>query len=67
MTLTLPTDPDADVILAVGPEGGWSESEQEMAHAAGWASVTLGSRILRAETAAIVAVTLLQSRLGDLG
>src|SRR6476661_6526589 len=58
----IPTDPDSDVVLAVGPEGGWSESDHEMAHASRWTSVTLGSRILRAETAAIVAVTLLQNR-----
>ena len=67
MMITIPTEPDSDVVLAVGPEGGWSESDHEMAHASRWTSVTLGSRILRAETAAIVAVTLLQNRLGELG
>jgi 16S rRNA (uracil1498-N3)-methyltransferase len=67
MTIAVPTDPATDVVLAIGPEGGWSESEQETAHASGWTSVNLGSRILRSETAAIVAVTLLQSRLGELG
>jgi|SoiMethySBSTD1v2_1073268.scaffolds.fasta_scaffold00030_60 16S rRNA (uracil1498-N3)-methyltransferase len=67
MMITIPTDPDSDVVLAVGPEGGWSESDHEMAHASRWTPVTLGSRILRAETAAIVAVTLLQNRLGELG
>jgi len=56
-----------DAAILVGPEGGWSESDHEMAHASRWTSVTLGSRILRAETAAIVAVTLLQNRLGELG
>lgn len=39
--------------FAVGPEGGFSEQEIDMAGANGWAAVTLGPRILRIETAAI--------------
>jgi 16S rRNA (uracil1498-N3)-methyltransferase len=41
------------VALAIGPEGGWAPEEIEIFGAAGWKSVTLGQRILRAETAAI--------------
>lgn len=52
--------------IVVGPEGGWAETEIDAARTAGWRIVTLGGRILRAETAAMVAVTLLQHRLGDL-
>jgi 16S rRNA (uracil1498-N3)-methyltransferase len=50
----------------VGPEGGWSEAERKKAEGHGWNSVTLGSRILRAETAAVAAVTLAQHQFGDL-
>ena len=42
--------------FAVGPEGGWTEEELAEFDAAGWRSVTLGSTILRAETAAIAAL-----------
>jgi 16S rRNA (uracil1498-N3)-methyltransferase len=43
----------AGVALAVGPEGGWTAEEMAMFVEVGWKSVTLGPRILRAETAAI--------------
>jgi 16S rRNA (uracil1498-N3)-methyltransferase len=44
------------LILAVGPEGGWTEEELGAFHQAGWISASLGNTILRAETAAIAAV-----------
>ena len=47
-----------EVWLFIGPEGGFAASEVAQARAAGAAPVTLGPRILRAETAAIVAATL---------
>jgi 16S rRNA (uracil1498-N3)-methyltransferase len=50
----------------VGSEGGWSDEEIGAARAAGWAVVTLGGRTLRAETAAIAVVALLQHIFGDL-
>jgi 16S rRNA (uracil1498-N3)-methyltransferase len=43
-----------DVALAVGPEGGMTEVEIEQAQEAGWRLVSLGSRTLRIETAALV-------------
>jgi 16S rRNA (uracil1498-N3)-methyltransferase len=49
----------------VGPEGGWSDHELEQAGANGWRTITLGGRILRAETAAIAVTALLQHRFGD--
>jgi 16S rRNA (uracil1498-N3)-methyltransferase len=52
--------------LAVGPEGGWTPSEIEQLLEAGAAPVTLGGRTLRAETATIVGLTLLQHGYGDL-
>ena len=43
-----------DVAIAIGPEGGFTEEEVELARAAGWQLVGLGPRILRVETAALV-------------
>lgn len=50
----------------VGPEGGWDSSEIELANENNVKIINLGGRILRAETAAIVAAALLQHRFGDL-
>jgi 16S rRNA (uracil1498-N3)-methyltransferase len=55
-----------EVVALVGPEGGWTDEEIELAHEAGWKIVTLGGRTLRAETAGITVVALLQHRFGDL-
>lgn len=61
------TQMDTEEITAiVGSEGGWSDEEIEEARAAGVRIVTLGGRILRAETAAITAAAILQHRFGDL-
>ena len=54
------------VALMVGPEGGFASEEIQFAQKAGFLPVTLGPRILRTETAAIVATALIQSYLGDL-
>ena len=43
------------VSLLIGPEGGWTDPEREKLDASGWAAASLGTAILRAETAAIVA------------
>ena len=60
-------DPQAAAVIAVvGPEGGWTDNEIEFAREAEWKIVTLGGRILRAETAGITVVALLQHRFGDL-
>jgi len=50
----------------VGSEGGWTNEELAAARQAGWTIVTLGGRTLRAETAAIAVVVLLQHIAGDL-
>lgn len=44
--------------LILGPEGGWTAQEKEQAVAAGWQACSLGNTILRAETAAIVALAI---------
>ena len=54
------------IVALVGPEGGWTDEEIELAREGGWEIVTLGGRTLRAETAAIAVVALLQHRFGDL-
>lgn len=63
-TLELPQD--AAVLLAVGPEGGWSPLDREQLQAAGFAGLRLGPRVLRTETAGLTAIAALQSRFGDL-
>ena len=52
--------------LLIGPEGGWSEDEIRWARDQGCQGVSLGPRILRAETAAITALSLCQYLSGDL-
>jgi len=52
--------------LCVASEGGWSERELLKAESNGFTPVSLGSRVLRTETSAIVAVTLAQHLFGDL-
>jgi 16S rRNA (uracil1498-N3)-methyltransferase len=58
--------PLAGVTVLIGPEGGLALAEQEAAIAAGCLPVRLGPRVLRTETAAIAALTLLQRQFGDL-
>lgn len=79
-TLRLLLDPSADtslrmlaspiglkLMLLAGPEGGLSEGERLLALRSGFQGVRLGPRILRTETAGLVALSVLQSLWGDLG
>jgi 16S rRNA (uracil1498-N3)-methyltransferase len=61
-----PEDAPAGVAAIVGPEGGLTAAELAGCEAAGARRIGLGPRVLRAETAAVVAVALLQARYGDL-
>lgn len=54
------------VIALVGSEGGWADEELAGARDAGWTVITLGGRTLRAETAAITVVALIQHLYGDI-
>ena len=59
----LESEPGAELALAVGPEGGWTEDELRAFSDTGWIFASLGSAILRAETAAIAATAILLSEL----
>jgi 16S rRNA (uracil1498-N3)-methyltransferase len=51
------------IVLAVGPEGGWTEGESQLFLKAGWVAASMGPTILRAETAAIAAAAIVISGL----
>jgi 16S rRNA (uracil1498-N3)-methyltransferase len=55
------------VSIFIGPEGGFEDAEIEHAQAAGATIVTMGPRVLRSETAGVVALTLVMQALGELG
>ena len=55
-----------DSAIVIGSEGGFSRAEEELASQLGYASVTLGKRILRAETAAVALTSVVMFRLGEL-
>ena len=55
----------ASAVLAIGPEGGWTDDEFSAASNAGFAEASLGRRILRTETAVVTALASLNFALGD--
>jgi 16S rRNA (uracil1498-N3)-methyltransferase len=55
-----------EVVFAVGPEGGWSDEERVMLERQGAHPLRFGGRVLRAETAVLVGLTVLQYVFGDL-
>jgi 16S rRNA (uracil1498-N3)-methyltransferase len=57
-TLTAALAEAQTVALAIGPEGGWTADEMQLFTDNGWQHITLGPRILRAETAAIAALAI---------
>jgi 16S rRNA (uracil1498-N3)-methyltransferase len=52
-----------EIILAIGPEGGWTDDELRLFQTSGWMAASLGTTILRAETAAIAATAITISEL----
>jgi 16S rRNA (uracil1498-N3)-methyltransferase len=54
---------EAEIVLAVGPEGGWTIEELQSFQQAGWTSASLGRTVLRAETAAIAATAIATAEL----
>ena len=61
MCSVLITNDPQDVVLMIGPEGGHTPEEEAQAEAAGYQIVSLGERVLRTETAGIVAITTVHS------
>ena len=66
-SIPLPAQWEGGLNLLVGPEGGWTEAELMEAEKRGCQRVSLGTRILRAETATMTALSIIQARLGHLG
>jgi 16S rRNA (uracil1498-N3)-methyltransferase len=66
-TLSDLTPNDMMITLLTGPEGGFSDQERDVAKAAGFIPVRLGSRILRTETASLAALAAVQMLWGDFG
>lgn len=64
---TLDAAPGGGIVIAIGPEGGWSPRDRAQLQAAGFQGLQLGPRILRTETAGLAAIAALQARLGDMG
>jgi 16S rRNA (uracil1498-N3)-methyltransferase len=62
--LTGPHLPSVEVVVAIGPEGGWTTAELERFLAAGWVAVGLGSTVLRTEHAGPVAVAVIAAMIG---
>ncbi len=58
--------PPSSAVLAVGPEGGWTEVEVAAAEASGFVALALGARVLRADAVSIAAIAVLQFIWGDL-
>ena len=65
-TVQFPLQWEQSLTLIVGPEGGWTPSELLEAKRAGFQNITLGRRILRSETAAMAALSIVQARLGHM-
>ena len=64
LTVPLPKEQQASKItVMIGPEGGWSAKEIEAAQSRDWTFASFGKEILRAETASLAALAILQARL----
>ncbi|OLH99263.1 16S rRNA methyltransferase [Xanthomonas oryzae pv. oryzae] len=63
---TLASSIPQHIVVAIGPEGGWSPRDRATLAEAGFSGLQLGPRILRTETAGLAAIAALQSRFGDL-
>ncbi len=58
-----PYSPEGEVLLAFGPEGGWTDYEFDLFRKAGWITASIGRNILRAETAVIAALAIVMAEL----
>jgi len=57
--------PGAAMVLAIGPEGGWSPRDRQLLAAMDFTALRLGPRILRTETAGLAAIAVMQMQFGD--
>ena len=64
LSSALESHPGSQTAIAIGPEGGWTPEEMTLFTQHNWQHVTLGPRILRAETAAIAAIAIASTHLG---
>jgi 16S rRNA (uracil1498-N3)-methyltransferase len=64
---TLPVPSPLSVVVAIGPEGGWSPRDRMILQGHRFDGMRLGPRVLRTETAGLAAIAALQARFGDLG
>lgn len=62
---TLPAVGAGGIVVAIGPEGGWSPRDLQVLSEAGFSGLQLGPRVLRTETAGLAALAALQAQLGD--
>lgn len=53
------------IALMIGPEGGWTPAEEQMAFDSGCQAITLGKRVLRTETASLAVIAAMQTLWGD--
>jgi 16S rRNA (uracil1498-N3)-methyltransferase len=65
LRIALRSQAASEAVLAVGPEGGWTDEERDAALKAGFHEASLGKLILRAETAVVAALAALTYALGD--
>lgn len=61
---TVAVDPQQEILLAIGPERGWSDRERELFLTHGFHAAGMGVRVLRTETACTAAVAIILSRIG---
>jgi 16S rRNA (uracil1498-N3)-methyltransferase len=64
--IPLPSEIQGGITVVIGPEGGWTEEELQTAQSRNFSFATLGHGILRAETASLASIAILQARLNDL-
>jgi RsmE family RNA methyltransferase len=67
MARLAPLSPGQALVLAIGPERGWSDRERAALEAAGFLRLSLGRRCLRTETACVAAVILAMEKTGEFG
>jgi 16S rRNA (uracil1498-N3)-methyltransferase len=63
---TLISPQGREIVVGIGPEGGWSEKDRTILRTHGFRGLRIGPRVLRTETAGLAAIAALQAKFGDL-